>query len=343
MQATATQAMIPKARGMYAKRISAAEYEEMMRRRTVPELAALLKRHPYFSGSLATLSTTGPHRGQIEELLNMDIFQKYESLVKYDFSGDGFSRVYLAECELRELLKALHLISIGLLGAYLQQMPAYLVGKTEIDLFALSRARSLKDVVEVTARTPYHRPLRARWLADPTLRDFPMTEAALLKAYYAMVFELIDRSLTGRDAQSTEELYRQEAEIYNLELLLRVKAFFPKVYSPDEIRQLLLPYSHRMPKRRLDALIETDSREVALQLLRQAGFLTVEAPEDIPLAGGQRIYVFARRSLHLTASPVAALAAFLSLAKLERENVVNVVEGVRYNLPPEKIRPLLHV
>ncbi|MDL2327142.1 V-type ATPase subunit [Ruminococcaceae bacterium OttesenSCG-928-A11] len=342
MQATATQAMIPKARGMYAKRISAAEYEEMMRRRTVPELAALLKRHPYFGGSLATLSTTDPHRAQIEELLSMDIFQKYESLVKYDFSADGFSGIYLAECELRELLRALHLISIGLFGAYIQQVPGYLVGKTDIDLFALGRAHSLQEVAEVVAGTPFYKPLRARLLADPNLTDFPMAEAALLRAYYAMVFDLIDRSLHGRDAESTALLFRQEAEIYNLELLMRVKTFFPGVYNTDELHQLLMPYTHRVPRRRLEAMIEAKSGEAVLQMLRQSGFLLVEAPEDIPLAGGQRTYVFARRSLHLTASPVAALAAFLSLAKLERENVVNVVEGVRYNLPPEKIRALLH-
>ena len=27
-----------------------------------------------------------------------------------------------------------------------------------------------------------------------------------------------------------------------------------------------------------------------------------------------------------------------SLAKLERDNVINVIEGVRYKLPPEKIK-----
>lgn len=345
MLATATQAMIPKARAMFSKRISAAEYEELMRRRTVPELAAILKRHPYFGSSLNTLSTTDPHRGQIEELLSMDIFLKYEALVKYDFTDEGFSDYYLAECELRELLKALHLLSIGIPGAYLNQIPGYLVGKTHIDLFSLGQARTPAQVLEVAAKAPYYyKPLKARLIADPTLRDYPMAEAALLRAYYASVFGLIDRSLSGRDAQSTRALFLQEAEIYNLELMLRVKHYFPKVYGPEETRQLMLPYTHKVPKTQLNQMLEAKSAEALLAMYRQShavNLVDTGSLDELPAAGGRQVYDFARRMLHLTASPVAALAAFISLAKLERENVVNVVEGVRYGLPPEKIRGML--
>ncbi len=329
---------------MFAKRISPAEYEELMRRRTVPELAAILKRHPYFGDSLATLSTIDPHRGQIEELLSMDIFKKYQALEKYNYSGDAFTGYYLWECEAREVLKALHLLSIGLPGAYLNQIPAYLVGHTRIDLFRLGQARNFGMVVEAAHGAPYYKALRARWLADPLLRDFPMVEAAMLRRYYADLFERIGKTLRGRERRTVSALFSQEAEVYNLELIMRVKTYFPHVYRHEQLRGLLLPYRYRLGGATLNALVEAQSPEAVMQIFRQSPaihYTGPATPDDLAGAGSQRIYTFARRVLHLTASPQAALAAFVNLAKLERDNVVNVVEGVRYGLPPETIRTML--
>ena len=36
-----------------------------------------------------------------------------------------------------------------------------------------------------------------------------------------------------------------------------------------------------------------------------------------------------------------ALAALLCLATIDRSNIINVVEGVRYSLPPAEIRAFL--
>ncbi|MGD9559357.1 MAG: V-type ATPase subunit [Oscillospiraceae bacterium] len=344
MQATATQALIPKVRGMYAKRIRPAEYEEMLRRRTVPEVAALLKRHPYFGDSLATLSTTDPHRGQIEELLEMDIFLKYERLMQYDFSGEAFSRYYLAECEMRQVLKALHLLSIGIPGAYLGQIPGYLAGKTRVDLFELGRAKNFAEVVQATRHTPYYKALKAREAADPLLCDFPMAEATLLHEGYARLFALAARSLRGREARAVRDLFLQQAEVYNLELLLRVKTYFPTVYAPAKIHALMLPYTFRLNRRRLEEMVQAKSPEAVLALLRAAGLSHYAGPADPDALGaeeGRATWQYARRMLHLAAAPMAALAAFLSLAGLIRDNVVNVIEGVRYGLPPEQIRGML--
>lgn len=346
MLATGTQAMIPKARGMFAKRISLADYEELMRRRTVPEVAALLKRHPYFKDSLATLSTIDPHRGQIEELLSMDIFGKYQSLLHYDFGDEGFSAYYLRECEAREVLRALHMVSIGLVGAYLNQIPSYLVGKTQVDLFALGQARSFEQIVETVRGTPWHRPLRARFLADPYLRDFPSTEAALLRTAYEGVFAMVEKDLRGREAAAVRDLFLQEIEVYNLELMLRVKIYFPNVYTESELRGLLMPWYWRIGKRRMTELLQAPTPEGYVALLRSTPSFHYNGgptPEDLAAEGGKQTYHYARTVLHLTSSPYAALAAFISLAKLERENVVNVIEGVRYGLAPERVRAMLYL
>jgi V/A-type H+-transporting ATPase subunit C len=136
----------------------------------------------------------------------------------------------------------------------------------------------------------------------------------------------------------------QEVENYNVSVILRAKAFFGAAFTPDDIQRLLIPYTYRISKSRLREMIEAKGIDLLLALYKQSGLDAGAGPanpDEFDASGGRVMYHHARRVLHLSSAPSAALAAFITLAKLERDNVVNVVEGVRYGLPPEKIRALL--
>ncbi len=344
MPSTSCEAMIPKARGMFAKRIRMPEYQELMRRRTVPEVAAILKRHPYFGNSLATLSATDPHREQIEDLLALDIFKKYQALVRYDSDRAGFASYFLTECEIREILRALSLINVGVPGAYLRVIPSYLIGHTAVDLYALGQAKTFPEAVETLRRTKYYRVLRTRAAVDPGLSRYDETEAALLRFYYEWLFALVASTIPKADQGTVKSLFLQEIELYNASLVMRVKAYFPAAYTAADIRGLLMPYRYHIPAARFDALVEAPSPAAFLDVFRAIPAVKTPVPDDpdkFTVAISKLRYANARRVLHLSASPYATMAAFLLLATIERDNVVNVTEGVRYGMPPETIQYLL--
>lgn len=339
-----SQAIIPKARGIFSKHLSDAEYEELMRKRSVTEIAALMKSHPYYKDSLASLSITDPHRGQIEELLNMDIFVKYEKLARYCKPGDEFAAYYLRRSEMNEILKALHLVSIGYPGGFASQMSVYLKGKVSFDIFSLSSAKNFAQITEVLRGTPYFKVLRNQMAADPRLRNFPATEAAVIKSSYADLFAVIDKSFKGREREEIRNLFLLEAEIYNLELILRIKSYFPKAYSPQQIKDLTLPYIYKINKSKLDQLVNARDVNALTNLYKTLGierFMGLVDIEELNVTGDKILYEHGARMLHMTTSPSAAMAAFIMLAKLEKDNVISVIEGVRYKMPPERIRLLL--
>lgn len=345
MQASAIQAIIPKARGMYAQHLTTAQYEELMRRRSVPELASILKNHPYFKNSLATLSTLDPHRGQIEELLGMDIFLKYKSLLRYDFSHTNFASYYLAELEMNEILKALRLLSTGQLGFYINQIPSYLVGKLHIDLFKLAKAKSFEEFVKLVRGTSYYKVLRDYQLSDPRLTNFSLCEAALVRHHYTALLQNVQKQFTGRERKSVQRLFLQEIEAYNIEVILRAKTYFSSIYNPQQLQELLLPQTYRISRNKLYELVNSPSvtglPPPYTNMAKPVGLSAIPSPVALIAAVKSRLYHSAQRLLHLSASPMASLVAFICLAKLERENVINIVEGVRYGLKPEEIRPLL--
>ena len=71
--------------------------------------------------------------------------------------------------------------------------------------------------------------------------DYLKCEHAFQTYFYTTVLAQIDRDLSGRSASETKKLFRMEAEIYNLDLLFRAKAFFSPQLTPEDLKKLLLP------------------------------------------------------------------------------------------------------
>ncbi|MBP8855514.1 MAG: V-type ATPase subunit [Oscillospiraceae bacterium] len=346
MEKTSALAVVPKARAIFSRRLSRGEYLELMRRRTVTELASYLKTHPYFKDSLKLMPTKDLHRAQLESMLTHDIFIKYHSLLRYDFSKDSFSKYILTEAETTQILEALRLIAVGQHEDYITKMPAYLQSKLSFDLMRLAKANTFKEVMEVLQHTPYYKVLMPIYHEDEHLTNLPALECAMLTYYYQTVLQLIHKTFKGREQEEVSQLFLQEAELYNLSLIFRVKTFFPNEYTPEALYALLLPISYKISARKLKELTSAANTTALDSMFRNLGlpryFSQLQnghtAPTEFNPLYGQAISL-----LHFTTSPAAALAAFMCFAKQERNNIINVIEGVRYGLAPEEIERLLHI
>lgn len=337
-------AVIPKARAIFARRISPAEYTELMRRRSVPEVAQFLKNHPYFKTSLKTLSETAPHRSQLEELLSKDIFFKYESLMRYCTNRKGFGHFFIFYCEINELLEKFRLLSVGSHDQYITHLPAFLVNKTSVDLIKLAKASDFTACIKVLAATPYAKLLTpfAPTQQQPHI-DYLALEHVLKTYYYKKILGWLDQYFSGAEAKQLKVLFQMEAEIYNLDLIFRIKAFFNESFTPEQIEDLLLPVYFRLNRKKLLEFANAKSVEAFTGLYessKAAHIYGSVTPQGI--SGGQKsLTTLAKRILRFTSMPEAALAAILTLAKVERDNIINIIEGVRYGMPPEKIDQLI--
>ena len=114
----------------------------------------------------------------------------------------------------------------------------------------------------------------------------------------------------------------------------------------QELYALLLPISYKISARKLKELTSAANTTALDSMFRNLGlpryFSQLQnghtAPTEFNPLYGQAISL-----LHFTTSPAAALAAFMCFAKQERNNIINVIEGVRYGLAPEEIERLLHI
>ena len=336
-------ALIPKARGIFAHLLTEQEYDELMHKRSVAEIAAYLRSHPYFRDSLAGIQETDIHRRRLEDLLSRDIYYKYEALRRYDFSSGSFARFFLIDCEIRELLYVLHMIATGSAEQYITRLPAFLADRTSFDLLALVHARSFDSVLAALRGTPYHK-LLAPLLTPPAVFDYAVCEHALRSYYYTTAMALVDRSFSKKEGALVRELLTREAEIYNLDVIYRIKAFFPDSYSAADIEALLLPVSCEIPRKRLLEMAAARDLPALAAVYKGYGYNRDYGDfeeEGSSACAWRHLYEISRRALRFSSSPGTVLAAALLLARIERSNIINIIEGVRYGMDPADIRLLL--
>ena len=303
-------------------------------------------------------SWTGGLSPAIEQVAGAVVapFQKLSSTISDGVSG-FFRRYARADevaqenealrSEINELLAKLRLLSMGFRHHYIIQVPGFLMPKTSFSLLRLAKAESAQDCLEVVAGTPYAKVLAGVLPAAGQKLDYLKCEHAFQSYFYTTVLAQIDRDLSGRSAADTKRLFRMEAEIYNLDLLFRAKAFFSPQLTPEDLKKLLIPVYGVLSAKNMNALADTRGLDEFLKLYNAGragqvyGARSADPADASEVSETRALYRAAQKLLHFSSTPQTVLAALLCLANLERSNIINVIEGVRYGLSPEQISAFL--
>ena len=344
LRSFSNKAISSKARAMYGRRLSAGDYDELVKKRSVGEIASFLRDGTHYREVLGSVDSSIIHRGQLEHFLRSLRYLQYRRLIAYDFgAGEIYRYLYLRD-EIQQLLSLLRYLSgrgQGQAGErYDFHFDSSLPEHTSYDLLKLVTLKSYRELLDFLGESPYGRILR-RFPPDPSGQiDLMGCERELAVWYYRHMLDLAGRGSAGeREALRRMVLARVDDE--NISRAYRLKRFFRR--DQDFILQNLLPFpspSARLIRRMAGAQSVTELHGI----LREAKLIPQEAdPEEdfieniILRARDKRSKQNLRNSPH----PPVVLEAYMTQTEIELENVIHIIESVRYGLPPNEIRRML--
>ena len=112
LELNSNPAVTAKVRAMYGRRISDEQYDELMKRRSVSEIAGYLKSNTHFSAALANINESNIHRGQLEDVLRREVFNSYSRLYRYtNVRGENLFHYVIMEEEIGEILRMVQPVS----------------------------------------------------------------------------------------------------------------------------------------------------------------------------------------------------------------------------------------
>lgn len=333
-----------KARAMYGQCLTAADYDAMVKMATVAEVASFLKSDTHYRSVLAGLDEHQVHRGQLEASLRGLRVTQYARLIQYHVSQSrGFYHFLFLWEEIQQIIGLLRYIGAGSEGDYFVSYPKMLEKHCSYPLEVLARARSYQELLEVLAATPYQDILRRY---PPKLEeqknriDLVSCERDLRTYYYSTLLKQIRREFDGETRKALEGALLEEVAAENLSAAYRLRRFFKN--TPEEIKEALLPFETPWD-RVIQKIVQAPGPEEMDRVLMQNRLTDHpvtddDAIEQVMLRVREKT---SRRNLRYSTCPPVVLLSYIIQMDIELENAINIIEAIRYNLPPAEVRKML--
>lgn len=335
------QAISAKAHAMYGRCLTRQDFKNLLSCHSVGEVAAYLKTRTHYADVLADVNESTVHRGYLEAMIRRKLFDDYESLMYYDRSmNQRLSDYYIQKSEIEQIMRCLQLMRAGRMRDFLFSVPSFLVHTTHLDLKRMAAAGSFEELVEATGHTPYE-PLLRRFLPcrveEVSLTD---VENALTSYLFHMLFDDI-QSLPTRPRSEMMRLFGTQVDAINVSRILRMKRYFKM--QPAAIRKNLLPVTGNLSKTVLGQMVEAEDEQKVLELFfSTAGkWLDEKQIQHVDDLAVRLPYFAARRFMHFSTYPLVVFASYIIITEMELDDLINVIEGVRYGLAPADIEKML--
>jgi V/A-type H+-transporting ATPase subunit C len=342
----ASNAVLAKARALYGRRLTQADYRALAACRTMPELAAALKAKPLYADALGDLSAATARRANLELDLRKSIFDRYASLCRFEMSaGQTVYRYFILSCDLDEITTWLRYLDSGNPGDYLFVLPDFLQKHTQLDLYRLANARSMGDLLNVLRGTPYGDALAPLSDSQPTAGVLAEAAPRLARLRHDALVSLAPKAPRTRvpGAQPTIRQYIEwDCDCTMIPNAARMKRMR---MSPAEIRDELLLDCTALSHEEWDALISAPDDAAFQAVLDRTAYGRALAGEhyDYLREGFDRLrFRWCRKWLRFSTDPTVVMLCYIFLARDEVLNLNHLIEGVHYGLPAEDILPLLN-
>ncbi len=342
LQNFSDNAIYAKCRSFFGERLTPADYDEMMKKTSVTEVAAYLKENTHYRQVLSEADEKAIHRGQLENLLRNEKFRIYERIIRYDArrEGDFYHYIYLRE-EIDQLINLLMYLSGGCDGEYIYRYSDYLKKHSSYNLDQVVRARSFDQLLEALEGTPYAKILERDRPQEGERFDLAACERNLNTYYYRNLLQTIDREFSGEPRKALHRLFLERIDAENIAGAYRLRRFFKN--TPDSIRLNLLPFD-TPSKKLVDEIISAATPGELEQILRRSQLGEMMEEGDIQFIENvtHRLRNHrSRRYIWYSSHPPVVMVALMTQLDLELENLINIIESIRYGLNPAEMKKLL--
>lgn len=331
-------ALTTKIRAMLRGRLTAEEYGQLIQLRSVSEVAAYLKHNTRYMKVLRDVNEAYIHRGYLETLLR-DLL-KADLAAFYPFLNTAqkfFLNVFTVRGEIE-------IIKVFLRLLYSKHSERFQVGKRGKELHTkgfeperFAEAGSFSEFVQMLRHTQYY-PMLSTFVGDETRQNLFDLEMSLDMYCTNLAQDYAKKYLKEEERNIVRKMYGTEIDLDNLLFILRAKKYY--AFPPEKILPYLIRRGGRLKRQHISEIAESTDFEEAIRLIGTTRYAQAFDVQERFLEKGAREFLLHEFLHTFAANPysIAAPLCYLHIKETEIQNMVTVIEGIRYGLPPEKIR-----
>ncbi len=328
-----------KVKALYGRRLKPEDFERLNSMKSVPEIASYLRSCPGWQGAMENLSENEVHRGELEDALKIQVLE--ESARIYSFMTSSSKRLllfFIHRMDLNRILAALRRIQSGSASVPTALATDLYRRYSRIDHEALDRASDFLSLLSAVQGSIFYEPLRALISSEASgTPDYTKASLALLGVYYVSMYKTITSCTKGGERELLLKELGGSVDLTNAVNVMRVKKYYPG--SEESVYSLLIPKFFRLKPSFFKALYESADMAGAFALLGASPYGRLFSENHFEYIEQYQMlwnYTFDRKQLLSGTQTAYTPIAYISLKMYEMQRLINIIECVRYGLPPSE-------
>ncbi len=319
-----------KLNGMYAQKLKKVNFEELLKQNTITQAISLLKN---LNQHFKTLENN-PRRINIKILLDNIVIQdiqKIEHLLNHTEKEifEKFISLYEIKC-IKSVFRKLSS------GSVINEQTSEVENWTSQlfkNLNGISKLKTYEEFLQFMKKTRYYEIFEK---FSPNIHEINIFELEnqLDKFYFENMMKT-----TQKHNSNLGDMIGKQIDLNNILWIYRIKE--NGNFSKEQIQNILIQVSYQLKKSEREKLIfannETDFKEI-LQNTFYGRYILFNGRDDLEEQVNRYLYQQYRKRFKGNIFEISAVYAYLNMLELENNDIMNIVEGIRYHLNREEIR-----
>lgn len=335
-------ALAGKSRAMYGNLLTGEDYRELMRQKSVSDVAAWLKSNTPYRDAVSNLNESDIHRVPFENMLRKSLLNDYRKL--FCFSQRNireFLRVMLLKYEVESVKRLFRVLEMERTVNLVEDSLLFLSKYDTLDIARLTKSRTSREFIANLQGTGYYNVLRP-FLAEDKNRNLFHIEMALDMYYINLVLSKKKRLLKGLDASVVERSIGTEIDVLNLLWIYRGRM----IYNLDRsvILGYFIPQGYKLSRELVYELADARNPEAFKQIVARTKYAELFLSDKHNFAElnfNEYMYKMHLSFLRKYGFSISSALSYLHLKEYELSNIISILEGIRYHLPVETIAEYL--
>lgn len=332
------RAMVTKAKARSAQHLNMDDFTKMINLSTVGDVAAYLKSQTRFSAVLEAVNEKSVHREYLEQRIRSQAQHDFNALLKFmKTDKHHFYDFFIKEMEINHILFVLHAIDAGTkyhLGKFLMNLNHLMV----FDVEALAQCTTYSEVLSVLENTPYEKILVSLKKDDV---DLIFIETTLHNYYNQSILELIE---SEPHHEEILDLFKMKLELRALSHAYRLKFYF-KVDDQMILKDMKKSF-YRVYEENLKQWLHSYDPQVFFEGMSESyyGKITdIVSDKHVEYSFAMVLFKILKKKMRMSNDPDVILFAYMNLVEIQIDNIIDIIEGIRYAIPKQEILDLLIV
>lgn len=322
------------------------DYNEMLQKNSVPEIARYLKDNTVYFSLLKNIEPEEIHRRDLEVIVKQRLMNIITSLIHYLLKEKKKFVIFLLKrFEVENLKYAIRNALIeGRKCSQEIEVKLYNLGKySSIDFKKIINTNNTDELLNIIQDSQYYEVIRNAISTQSTsyANLIHLIENAL-DTYYELNLQEMAKNFNRKEYRIIMSYVGTRIDLKNMEWIVRSKMFYE--LSPEELYNSLIHIRQKLSFDYLRMACDTKNPEEAIDFFRKSPYSSIFenlSGKDLPFELAKRIDRYFYRLVVLrkieNEFTIGKLLEFLYLVEYESEDIIRLVEAVRYSIESKRI------